>query len=123
MATSSRGRFPLTRTDLGWILVKGRDEHARPGSNIVAERPESVRSGRTWQQLTNEHTADNKDRARRIRDPWTSPASTMPPSWMAEAQPTADTLAVKERPCAPELPLARLDAAQIAALAALLPVN
>jgi DNA ligase D-like protein (predicted 3'-phosphoesterase) len=44
------GRFGLTRTgDRSWILVKARDEAARPGSDIVAERPESVRTGRTWQ--------------------------------------------------------------------------
>jgi DNA ligase D-like protein (predicted 3'-phosphoesterase) len=47
-----RGRFGLTRTgEDSWILVKARDEFARPGSDITAERPESVRSGRTWQQL------------------------------------------------------------------------
>lgn len=46
------GRFGLTRTGAeSWILVKARDELARPGSDIVAERPESVRSGRTWQQV------------------------------------------------------------------------
>jgi hypothetical protein len=46
------GGFALTRTgDTRWILVKVRDEDARPGSDIVAERPESVRSGKTWQEL------------------------------------------------------------------------
>jgi DNA ligase D-like protein (predicted 3'-phosphoesterase) len=46
------GRFGLTRTgDRRWILVKARDESARPGSDITADRPESVRSGRTWQNL------------------------------------------------------------------------
>ncbi len=46
------GRFALTRTgERRWVLVKGRDEHARPGSDIVAEDPRSVRSGRTWQEL------------------------------------------------------------------------
>jgi DNA ligase D-like protein (predicted 3'-phosphoesterase) len=46
------GRFGLTRTDDGrWLLVKARDASARPGSDIVAERPESVRSGRTWRDL------------------------------------------------------------------------
>jgi DNA ligase D-like protein (predicted 3'-phosphoesterase) len=46
------GRFGLTRTGDGrWLLVKAADEFARPGSDIVAERPESVRSGRTWQQV------------------------------------------------------------------------
>jgi DNA ligase D-like protein (predicted 3'-phosphoesterase) len=47
-----RGGFALTRTGAKqWILVKTTDEHARRGSDIVAERPESVRSGRTWQDL------------------------------------------------------------------------
>jgi DNA ligase D-like protein (predicted 3'-phosphoesterase) len=46
------GRFSLVRTgERGFILLKARDEAARPGSDIVAERPESVRSGRTWQEV------------------------------------------------------------------------
>jgi len=46
------GGFALTRTDgRRWVLVKTVDEAARRGSDIVAERPESVRSGRTWQDV------------------------------------------------------------------------
>jgi DNA ligase D-like protein (predicted 3'-phosphoesterase) len=46
------GGFALTRTgQKRWILVKVRDEDARPGSDIVAEQPASVRSGKTWTQL------------------------------------------------------------------------
>ncbi len=46
------GGFALTRTgERRWILVKVRDEGARPGSDIVTERPASVRSGLTWQEL------------------------------------------------------------------------
>jgi DNA ligase D-like protein (predicted 3'-phosphoesterase) len=46
------GGFALTRTGpKRWILVKVRDEGARAGSDIVAEEPASVRSGRTWKQL------------------------------------------------------------------------
>jgi DNA ligase D-like protein (predicted 3'-phosphoesterase) len=46
------GGFGLTRTgDRRWILVKARDGYARPGSDIVAECPASVRSGKTWQDL------------------------------------------------------------------------
>jgi DNA ligase D-like protein (predicted 3'-phosphoesterase) len=48
------GGFALQRTGRGgagptasWLLVKRRDEWARPGSDVVAERPESVLSGRT----------------------------------------------------------------------------
>ena len=49
------GGFALTRTTANrWILVKTRDSHARPGSDIVAEQPGSVRTGRTWQDLANE---------------------------------------------------------------------
>jgi DNA ligase D-like protein (predicted 3'-phosphoesterase) len=50
-----RGGFALQRTGGGgkpqWLLIKRRDEHARPGSDILAERPESVISGRTLAQL------------------------------------------------------------------------
>ena len=46
------GGFALTRTgEQRWILVKVRDEDALPGSDIVTERPASVRSGLTWQQV------------------------------------------------------------------------
>ncbi len=49
------GGFALTRTgERRWILVKTRDAQARPGSDIVAEQPRSVRSGRTWEDLANE---------------------------------------------------------------------
>ncbi len=50
--TKLAGRFGLTRTGgRQWVLVKARDDAARPGSDVVAERPESVRSGRTWEQV------------------------------------------------------------------------
>jgi DNA ligase D-like protein (predicted 3'-phosphoesterase) len=50
-----RGGFALQRTGAGakpqWLLIKRRDEHARAGSDIVAERPESVQSGVTLSDL------------------------------------------------------------------------
>jgi DNA ligase D-like protein (predicted 3'-phosphoesterase) len=50
-----RGGFALQRTRPGakaqWLLIKRRDDAARPGSDIVAERPESVLSGRTLAEL------------------------------------------------------------------------
>jgi hypothetical protein len=47
------GGFALTSTgERRWILVKVRDHAARPGSDITAEQPTSVRTGRTWQELT-----------------------------------------------------------------------
>jgi DNA ligase D-like protein (predicted 3'-phosphoesterase) len=49
------GGFALQRTRPGakpqWLLIKRRDDEARPGSDIVAERPESVLSGRTLAEL------------------------------------------------------------------------
>src|SRR3954462_13371960 len=49
------GGFALQRTGGGakpqWLLIKRRDDEARPGSDIVAERPESVLSGRTLAAL------------------------------------------------------------------------
>ncbi|HXR31886.1 MAG TPA: DNA polymerase ligase N-terminal domain-containing protein [Solirubrobacterales bacterium] len=50
-----RGGFALQRTHSGqkpqWLLIKRRDDHARPGSDVVAERPHSVLSGRTLDEL------------------------------------------------------------------------
>src|SRR5690348_1650591 len=46
------GGFALTRTgQRRWILDNVRDEHARECSDITAERPASLRSGRNWQEL------------------------------------------------------------------------
>jgi DNA ligase D-like protein (predicted 3'-phosphoesterase) len=51
-----RGGFALQRTGppgekARWLLVKRRDEEARPGSDVVAERPESVLGGGTLDDL------------------------------------------------------------------------
>jgi bifunctional non-homologous end joining protein LigD len=47
-----RGGFALTRTGpRSWILVKMVDDRARRGSDVVAEQPGSVRSGRTIGEL------------------------------------------------------------------------
>lgn len=53
-----RGGFALQRTRPGragpraqWLLIKRRDDEARPGSDIVAEQPTSVLSGRTLDEL------------------------------------------------------------------------
>ncbi len=50
-----RGGFALQRTRPGeepqWLLIKRRDEQAEPGANVVAERPESVLSGKSLDEL------------------------------------------------------------------------
>jgi DNA ligase D-like protein (predicted 3'-phosphoesterase) len=50
-----RGGFALQRTRPGekpqWLLIKRRDEEARPDSDVVAERPRSVASGSTLDEL------------------------------------------------------------------------
>ena len=49
------GGFALQRTRATakpqWLLVKRRDEQARPASDVVAEQPASVLSGRTLDQV------------------------------------------------------------------------
>jgi DNA ligase D-like protein (predicted 3'-phosphoesterase) len=53
-----RGGFALQRTRPGakpqWLLIKRRDDDARPDSNVVAERLESVLSGLTLDQVLDE---------------------------------------------------------------------
>jgi DNA ligase D-like protein (predicted 3'-phosphoesterase) len=50
-----RGGFALQRTRPGkkpqWLLIKRRDEEARPGSDVVAESPQSVIGGGTLDEL------------------------------------------------------------------------
>jgi DNA ligase D-like protein (predicted 3'-phosphoesterase) len=54
-----RGGCALQRTRPGakaqWLLIKRRDQDARPGSDIVAERPASVISGRTLDEIGRAH--------------------------------------------------------------------
>jgi DNA ligase D-like protein (predicted 3'-phosphoesterase) len=50
-----RGGFALQRTRPGakaqWLLIKRRDDDARPGSDIVGEQPRSVLSGRMLAEI------------------------------------------------------------------------
>jgi DNA ligase D-like protein (predicted 3'-phosphoesterase) len=55
-----RGGFALQRTrgsgeKAQWLLIKRRDEGARPGSDVVAELPQSVASGRILDDLIREN--------------------------------------------------------------------
>jgi DNA ligase D-like protein (predicted 3'-phosphoesterase) len=46
------GGFAITKTgDRRWILVKMNDDQARRGSDVVAEEPLSVRTGRSWHEV------------------------------------------------------------------------
>jgi DNA ligase D-like protein (predicted 3'-phosphoesterase) len=49
------GGFALQRTRPGgkpqWLLIKRRDDEAQPGVDVVADRPRSVLSGRTLEEL------------------------------------------------------------------------
>jgi DNA ligase D-like protein (predicted 3'-phosphoesterase) len=53
-----RGGFALQRTrdaeKPGWLLIKRKDDAARPGSDVIAEGPHSVCSGRTLEQVLEE---------------------------------------------------------------------
>jgi DNA ligase D-like protein (predicted 3'-phosphoesterase) len=53
-----RGGFALQRTRPGskpqWLLIKRKDDEARPGSDVVAELPRSVLSGRTLDEVVGE---------------------------------------------------------------------
>lgn len=50
-----QGGFALQRTSEGaqpqWLLIKRRDDEARPGLDIVADSPRSVISGRTLREI------------------------------------------------------------------------
>ena len=50
-----QGSFALVRTQRGpkpqWLLIKHRDEYAQPGSDVVAENPTSVTTGRTMDEI------------------------------------------------------------------------
>lgn len=51
-----RGGFALVRTGYGgrgnsWLLIKERDEHARPGYDVTAAEPLSVLSGRDLDEV------------------------------------------------------------------------
>jgi DNA ligase D-like protein (predicted 3'-phosphoesterase) len=49
------GGFALQRTQPGakpqWLLIKRKDDEARPGSDVVAENPRSVLSGRSLEEI------------------------------------------------------------------------
>lgn len=63
-----RGGFALQRTRAGpkpqWLLVKRRDDEARPGSDVVAEQRASVTGGQTLDELLGVSRAPSPGRRR-----------------------------------------------------------
>ncbi len=65
-----KGRFHLVRTKAGeksWLLFKGRDEEANETGDITIDRPESVMTGRTLEQVA--HDADRVWHSNRAATP------------------------------------------------------
>lgn len=54
--TGARSQSPALGLKSQWLLVKRRDDDARPGSDVVAEQPASVLGGRTLQELLDERS-------------------------------------------------------------------
>jgi bifunctional non-homologous end joining protein LigD len=54
-----KGGFALVRTRMAgkqeqWLLIKMKDEHADPGSDILADKPDSAVSGRSLEEIRNQ---------------------------------------------------------------------
>ena len=60
-----QGGWTLQRTDGGrkpqWLLIKRRDEGADARRNPESTQPESVKSGRTIEQVASEETGTGED--------------------------------------------------------------
>jgi bifunctional non-homologous end joining protein LigD len=98
-----RGRFHLVKTAKSWLLFKGRDDEAIDAGDITIDRPESVISGRTVEEV-----AEAADRV------WHSNRASKPTA----AQQRAARIAAKAR--APE---AKATPEQIHALVSGLPLG
>jgi bifunctional non-homologous end joining protein LigD len=63
-----------------WLLIKSDDSFARPGEDLLAEAPESVKSGRTIEDVEAGRAASVKTRtaAARVRSGRTKPSVRMP---------------------------------------------
>lgn len=74
------GRFRFVRTKRDWLLIKGRDEEAvvGAGDRVVRERPESVVSGRTVEEIARDPDRvwhGERGEAERAADPSTLPGA------------------------------------------------
>lgn len=58
-----RGTFALVRTRMGgkdenWLLIKGKDDHASREGDILEEEPDSARTGRSLEQITEQESGE-----------------------------------------------------------------
>ncbi len=58
-----KGGYALTRTKMGWILVKMRDEEAKSSQDILRTEPQSVISGMTVEELWDKARGKDQRRA------------------------------------------------------------
>lgn len=51
-----KGRFALIRTKRGWLFFKMKDEFALSGSDILSDKPDSVKTGRSLAQVNEQES-------------------------------------------------------------------
>jgi hypothetical protein len=60
-----KGEFAIIRTgkreNPRWLFFKMKGKEALPGSDITRDRPNSIKTGRSIEELTEEEPADIKD--------------------------------------------------------------
>ncbi len=86
-----RGRFHLVRTAKSWLLFKGRDEDAIDTGDITEDRPESVITGRTVEEVAQD--ADRVWHSNRAEKPTVAQQRA---ARMATKAPTSATRATPE---------------------------
>jgi bifunctional non-homologous end joining protein LigD len=50
-----KGAFALIKTKMGWLFFKVKDEYADARTNIIKSKPESIKSGKTIEDLAREN--------------------------------------------------------------------
>jgi bifunctional non-homologous end joining protein LigD len=118
-----RGGFALVkirgreRRDNGksWLLIKEKDEHARPGWNVVEALPDSAATGRTLEQVAADRDrvwSSNRAERKAAASPPPAPPG-KPPAEMPREKPTAT---LKETPGAHRAALPDFVSPQLATL-------
>ncbi|HYE78010.1 MAG TPA: DNA polymerase ligase N-terminal domain-containing protein [bacterium] len=70
--TKLNGEWTLVKSRFGgrgnaWLLIKHKDATARAGSDIVTERPDSVKTGRTMEEIAEKGGKQTRERVERYR--------------------------------------------------------